>query len=234
MPAFIYVSPALRCVQTAVGLLKGMANCATRLCIEPALFEWGGWFRQQLPSWMTPDELAGTPARVDAALTASPAGCAELGYPVDKSYKPMLPAGKLNSAETLAEYYERSFEFARRTLDERHANLGAARRRAAGGRAWRAAESGTVLFVAHGASLDTCTRQLCGQAPRSQTAFYEVLHSTPYLGACGARGAARRRVVAACCAAVCRPAGRRWQLCDPPILPFKHQANTAFDWRVLQ
>lgn len=29
------------------------------LCIEPALFEWGGWFRNGMPQWMPPEELAG-------------------------------------------------------------------------------------------------------------------------------------------------------------------------------
>jgi ubiquitin-associated SH3 domain-containing protein len=58
-PTAMYVSPALRCVQTAVGLLKGMCNTTIQLCIEPSLFEWAGWFRPAMPFWMPPDELAG-------------------------------------------------------------------------------------------------------------------------------------------------------------------------------
>ena len=83
-----------------------MGNTNTQLNIEPGLFEWGGWFKTGAPSWMTPDELF------------------NLGYPINKSYKPILPVEKFSIAESLQDYYERSFVVAKRLCDEKHANLG--------------------------------------------------------------------------------------------------------------
>jgi hypothetical protein len=38
-----------------------------------------------------------------------------------------------------------------------------------------------VLIVAHGISLDSCTRQLVGQQPRSQVRFSFLLHTEEYV-----------------------------------------------------
>lgn len=37
------------------------------------------------------------------------------------------------------------------------------------------------MVIAHAASLDVCTRQLVGLAPRSHADFHDVLHKIPYL-----------------------------------------------------
>ena len=73
-------------------------------------------------------------------------------------------------------------------------------------------------MVAHGASLETLTRQLCGFAIRNQQEFYSILHQTPYL---------------ATAAAGEDPLSNKWSLVDPPILPFQHQNNCSYNWRVL-
>lgn len=39
----VYVSPALRSVQTATAILEGMKLSDVVLKVEPCLFEWTGW-----------------------------------------------------------------------------------------------------------------------------------------------------------------------------------------------
>ena len=85
---------------------------------------------------------------------------------------------KLNVNESLTDFYERSFEITKRAIQQ-HSHLGAGSER----RITQiiVPDSYNVVFVAHGASLDTCTRQITGAEPRSQSDFYDVLHNTPYL-----------------------------------------------------
>jgi len=182
-PTHVYVSSAYRCVQTCVGILKGMQSQSQNVSfnIEPGLFEWGAWFRPKLPSWMTPEEYASQ------------------GYPVNVHYKPVVARTEITASETLLDYYNRSYKVVQRVL-ERHP------------------EDCVILLVAHGASLDTCTRQVCGGAPRSQQDFYAILHQTPYL----AMAAAAEDV-----------GSRTFRVTEPPILPFQHQGNASYDWRLL-
>lgn len=74
------------------------------------------------------------------------------------------------------------------------------------------------MLVAHGASLDTCTRQLVEAPPRNQQEFYTILHQTPYLAVAAAHEDNQTR---------------QWKLMDPPIHPFQHQGNASYDWRLL-
>lgn len=74
------------------------------------------------------------------------------------------------------------------------------------------------MLVAHGASLDTCTRQLIGESPRNQQEFYTILHQTPYLAVAASQEDFQTK---------------QWRLTDPPICPFQHQGNASYDWRLL-
>ncbi|VDM43090.1 unnamed protein product [Toxocara canis] len=171
----IYCSSALRCVQTAVGIVKGMDNRSLQLNVEPGLFEWTQWCRNGIPSWMHPDELE------------------SIGYPVNASYAPFVRTEDLKLKESLDEYYDRSYALIRQIL-KRH-------------------PQGTVLIVAHAASLDTLTRQLCGGLPRSQEDFFYCLQQTPYL---------------ACCQIVEQPS-KLWKVAGSPIPPLTHASNTSYN-----
>jgi len=175
----IYSSPALRCVQTAVGLVKGMNNTALKINIEPALFEWGAWFRPKLPRWLDIDELT------------------RLGYPINTTHVPCASTSPLSSDEKLVDYYHRSFDVVKRILG-RHSH-------------------GSILCVAHGASLDTCTRELTGGAPRESNDFFHILHRTPYLA----------------CIETSEDSRGAWSIVGSPILPMQHQQNTCYDYRQL-
>uniref|UniRef100_A0A914WLS5 Uncharacterized protein n=1 Tax=Plectus sambesii TaxID=2011161 RepID=A0A914WLS5_9BILA len=179
----IYCSSALRCVQTTVGILKGMNNCSQLINVEPGLFEWGAWCRPKRPKWMDMDEFQ------------------RLGYPINLHYQPVVSPEMITPSEKLGEYYNRSFDVVKRILANH-----------------KQVDDGVILLVAHGASLETCTRQLTGQQPRETPEFFSILHRTPYL---------------ACAQAVEEAGSSKWAVAESPILPFQHQQNAAYDWRLL-
>ncbi|KAK8719761.1 hypothetical protein OTU49_013793, partial [Cherax quadricarinatus] len=78
-------------------------------------------------------------------------------------------------------------------------------------------QGGTVLLVGHGATLDTCTRELVGGAPRAEREMLAMIKKIPY---CSVAFAAQ-------------DTKGRWSLQKPPFLPATHSANNQFDWNVL-
>ncbi|KAK7088547.1 ubiquitin-associated and SH3 domain-containing protein B-like [Littorina saxatilis] len=86
--SYIYVSPALRCVQTATEVIRG-GGYKCKLFVEPTIFEWCGWYKPSVPNWLHPDQLI------------------ENGFPVDPSYAPFISARNLNVNESVEEYYNR-------------------------------------------------------------------------------------------------------------------------------
>ncbi|XP_014678843.1 PREDICTED: protein UBASH3A homolog [Priapulus caudatus] len=89
--AHAYVSPSLRCVQTADALLRALGvRDRVPLRVEPALFEWMGWYKARRATFMTPAEFA------------------DAGYNVDVAYCALVDERQLATAETLADYYARS------------------------------------------------------------------------------------------------------------------------------
>lgn len=54
----VFVSPAYRCLQTAKCALKAMGMEDLTLNIEYGLFEWIGFYKNNLPQWLT-EEMAG-------------------------------------------------------------------------------------------------------------------------------------------------------------------------------
>ncbi|MFH4974478.1 hypothetical protein AB6A40_001187 [Gnathostoma spinigerum] len=176
----IYCSSSLRCVQTTVGIIKGMDNRNLRFFVEPGLFEWTQWCRNGIPSWMSSEELR------------------NIGYPVDVSYVPFYNPEDLKLRESLEDYYERSHTLIKKIL-KRHS-------------------SGTILIVAHGASLETLTRQLCNRLPRRQEEFLYCLRQTPYLA----------------CSQVSELINKNWKIEGSPIPPLSHTSNTSYDSNLLR
>src|SRR3569832_1510407 len=133
-----------------------MGNTTTQLNIEPGLFEWGGWFKTGPPSWMTPDELF------------------NLSYPINKSYKPVLPVERFSVTESLIDNYERSILVAKKLCDEKHANLGIFHPHplAITSITKFLSDAGYIIFVVFGVLLFLCSRQLLGHAVREQTEFF--------------------------------------------------------------
>ncbi|KAL8604669.1 hypothetical protein ACOMHN_013449 [Nucella lapillus] len=90
--SFIYVSPALRCIQTATEVLKG-GGYRCKLHVDPVVFEWCGWYKPSLPVWLSPEELV------------------DNGFPVDPSYSPFVSTRNLNLSESVEDYYHRCATF---------------------------------------------------------------------------------------------------------------------------
>ncbi|CCD70850.1 Steroid-phosphate phosphatase [Caenorhabditis elegans] len=171
----VFCSPALRCIQTTVGLLKGMGlDKRIQFSVEPGLYEWMVFARYARPCWIPPKDLK------------------KLGYPVQENYVPCWTDKELRMNETLADFYQRSFGSINKILSE--------------------CTEGNILIVAHGASLETCTRQLVGGDIRSTDDFYYLLQNTPYLS----------------CVEVNSREGL-WRLVGSPIPSFSHTYNRTFD-----
>ncbi|XP_041379415.1 protein UBASH3A homolog [Gigantopelta aegis] len=88
----VYSSPSLRCVQTAHEVVKGI-GCSALIRVEPTLFEWLGWYKPNVPKWISVEKLA------------------SFGYNVDPSYTPFMDIRNLNTDESHQEYYARSSNF---------------------------------------------------------------------------------------------------------------------------
>lgn len=91
---FVYSSPSFRCIQTTHALLQGMDAVETKpIRIEPALFEWCGWYPERVPEFIDAYELSA------------------VGYNIDKDYVPLVSVAELSQRyknETLQEFYERN------------------------------------------------------------------------------------------------------------------------------
>lgn len=60
-----------------------------KICIEPALFEWMGWYQPLVPNWLKPETFV------------------QNGYAVDSTYKPISSFDILTLDETVEDYYNR-------------------------------------------------------------------------------------------------------------------------------
>lgn len=174
----VFCSPSLRCVETCTNVLKASNQAHLKLHIEPGLFEWCGWYRNGMPAWMTPLELA------------------HCGFNVSQDYKPVINALALNTSETSEEYYMRNLLVTSKALESFPGNL---------------------FFLGHAATLDTCSRQLTGRAPRNEKELQLLVQKVTYGSV----------------SIVEEQADRTWQLVDPPFPPLKHSDNLGFDWRIL-
>lgn len=86
----VFCSPALRCVQTADAILKGLQETNVKIKIENGMFEWLAWFQGAFPPpFITPAELA------------------KFGMQVDASYKSQVSLQDLKPNETHLEFYKR-------------------------------------------------------------------------------------------------------------------------------
>lgn len=87
----VYVSPSLRCVETANGILKGMElQKKLPIKVDLGLFEWMKWSPGGLPKFLDPESLT------------------EYGMNIDKNYKQKFKPDDLKQDEKCLEYFRRS------------------------------------------------------------------------------------------------------------------------------
>lgn len=124
------------------------------------------------------------------------------GFNVVTSYKPLISLEELHDChESSEQYYMRNYYVTQSVL-KATADVG-----------------GNVLFVGHAATLDTCTRQLCGLKPRTAAELSRLVHKIPY---CSVSMAEETR------------GGGSWTLVAPPVPGIMHSGNIRYDWKALQ
>jgi len=100
---YCYVSPSLRCIQTAHYVLEAMnLHRFCKLRIEPTLFEYLGWYEKDRPTFLAMEPLV------------------HFGYNVDVNYKPFTSVDKLQKEESYNDYYGRSYNFMKHLLTLHH------------------------------------------------------------------------------------------------------------------
>ncbi|XP_059163196.1 ecdysteroid-phosphate phosphatase-like isoform X2 [Physella acuta] len=103
--SYIYCSPSLRCVETATELMSAYGS-PLKMCVEPCLFEWLGWHKPLLPTFMSYDELE------------------RCGFPIDTSYIPLISFDSIPMSESVGDYYRRSYNFTQHVLKKHKAGGG--------------------------------------------------------------------------------------------------------------
>ncbi|XP_067133266.1 ecdysteroid-phosphate phosphatase-like isoform X1 [Centruroides vittatus] len=122
----------------------------------------------------------------------------DYGFNVNLDYQPLIAADELkDKREAIEQYYLRSFYIVKTIIKN--------------------TENGNILLLGHSASLDSCTRQLIGLAPRSTSDLIRVIRKTPYCAITVAE----------------EDTDGKWNLVAPPVLPLVHSANGQHDWKTL-
>ncbi|KAJ8035382.1 Ubiquitin-associated and SH3 domain-containing protein B [Holothuria leucospilota] len=97
----VYSSPALRCVQTADAIIRGMkAPESLKIRVEPGVFEWLAWCKGILPKWLTVAEMAA------------------FGLNVDKTYTEFLKTSRLDLKESSDAYFKRCSMLGKHILEK--------------------------------------------------------------------------------------------------------------------
>ena len=121
------------------------------------------------------------------------------GFNIDVSYRPVMPAARLPTDEMCEQYYNRSNLVTSSILADTK-NQG-----------------GTVLLVAHAASLDTCIKQLVGGLPRNSAAMTQLVLKVPYCAVAAAQESSSEGV---------------WAVAEPPFRSPTHSSNHSYDWTI--
>nr|CDS30906.1 phosphoglycerate mutase [Hymenolepis microstoma] len=211
-----YVSPALRCVQTAHHLLKAAGQSNLPIRIEPLLFEWLGWYSGKLPNFL------------------SPAALYELGYNVDTTYSSISSINQLDLQETIVQFYTRSTQIVKEILDQNpvkginilivaHAASLDSCTRSLLRKRFRSGGSGSSSSNSSNGNASGLTNgnnnggNLISTSNSGGLSDIEELH---------------RRAPVPYCGLLCAVEGsRKWHIEEPPIPSLIHGQNTDFDWR---
>ena len=156
------------------------------------------------------------------------------GYNVDKSYEPYISADELQDAqaqlqqpESVEQYYTRNFFVTRCILQATEAS-----KKAIGG-------GGNLLFVAHAASLDACSRQVTGKEPRSLSQMMALVREVAYCGVAMLEEDEdeedTKSVMSSADGMSVKSLKKKrlWNLKEPPFPPLTHSSNTRFESKIL-
>ncbi|XP_026760655.2 protein UBASH3A homolog isoform X3 [Galleria mellonella] len=103
---YVYASAALRCVETAQELLRGLQDPTVKIRVEPGLFEYKVWHSAKgLAPFMTPLELH------------------KAGFSIDLNYKPYVDLD-VDTPETIEEFYDRHEKVIHSVVKDTDADVG--------------------------------------------------------------------------------------------------------------
>ena len=247
----VYVSPSLRCIQTAHHILQGLGKADLKLHIEHGLFEWLAWYQDAMPDWMNIPDL-GTLITVinqckmehNIIQSSHPIHTKLMifiyfivvaaGYNIDESYEPYISADELQDAqaqlqqpESVEQYYTRNFFVTRCILQATEAG-----KKMSGG-------GGNLLFVGHAASLDACSRQVVGKEPRSLSQMMAIVREVAYCGVALLEEDEEEEDTKSLMSSVDGMSvksfkkKRLWKLRETPFTPLTHCSNSRFDSKIL-
>ncbi|XP_042218725.1 protein UBASH3A homolog [Homarus americanus] len=164
----------------------------------------------------------------------------DAGFNINHNYDPLIRKEELKDThESCEQYYGRNAYVTQSIINTTQS------------------QGGTVLLVGHAATLDTCTRQLIGGAPRSAHEMTTIIKKIPYCSTSAVlewpsghwslvqpvlpvsnTGQAhydwRILLIPYCSFAfAAQDTKGSWSLEEPPIPPATHSANMRYDWRIL-
>ncbi|XP_071453820.1 ecdysteroid-phosphate phosphatase [Hetaerina americana] len=199
----VFCSPSLRCIQTCTGILKGLGLLHLPIAVEPGLFEWLGWYVEELPNWMDAEDLINA------------------GFNVMTNREPYVTVENLANQrkETVENFYERCHFVIRKALEDtaregctgdllvvaHAANLDTCTRQLVG----------LMPRPSHD------MRRLCQKVPYCSVA---MVQEVPDLGILNELEAEMRDQ---------KEEEKVWKLCEPPFPPVTHSPNIRFDWKVI-
>ena len=208
----VYVSPSLRCIETAHHVLKGLGSTNLKLHIEPGLFEWLAWYQDGMPDWMTVKDLVAA------------------GYNVDENYEPYISMDELRDTqaelqqpESVDQFYTRNF-FVTRCILQATEEAG-----------------GNLLFVAHACTLDTCSRQVTGHDPRTVQQMLNITRKVGYCGVAVLQEEENKDVLKVSSESLnsrrfhhnSTRKKKVWKLKEPPFPPLTYGGRPVFEWKTL-
>lgn len=132
----------------------------------------------------------------------------EAKYKVNQSYRPFVTENHLKDClkETAEEFYTRNSNVLNEIIQT---------------------TTGNVLIVAHAATLDTCTRQLVGEPPRSSYELGKIIHKIPYCSLVNIEESESYT------GETTEDNKSHWTLIEPICPSVTHNKNIRFDWNVL-
>lgn len=105
---YAFCSPSFRCVQTCTGVLEGLGlKNKVPIGLEPGLFEWLVWYPEEMPTWLSAQELIAA------------------NYNIDTEYVPFVSAETLYAKpqETVEAFYKRNHDTAEEIFSKTKGNI---------------------------------------------------------------------------------------------------------------
>jgi len=237
----VFCSPSLRCIQTCHNILHGLGLAEKlKINIEPGLFEWLAWYQDEMPSWMSAEELISA------------------GYNIEPSYKPYISSEELqDTQETCQQFFIRNFfitQCALQATEEAGGNvllighaatLDTCSRQLVGKEPRPVNELMAIVRKVPYCSVamleeviedDDASLMQMGGRSSSPTLSRAGRHS-PTLSRLGGRsspgGISSMSLMSRSTIRTPAPPPKVWRIVQPPFPPMTHTSVSTFDWKML-